>query len=178
MTAAVEYLRIAWPGLLVLAGFVALIVHAARDYRRKHPRGRWRIRFDGPLGVVTAEHELTEEQAGRFAILAQHLVGQERLRGGPRPTHREPLARRWVRDYDQEQAWATSAHSRGLHRGEHADPNCFHCALRDGKPWAFWRQGDHDGPEPVRPDPGQVEGDSYTDDAGMYRSRRYPGRAG
>jgi hypothetical protein len=104
MSGLVEFARIAWPGLLVLAGFVALIIHAARQHRRRHPRGRWRIRFDGPLGVVTAEHELTEEQAGRFAILAQHLVGQERLRGGPRPTHREPLARRWVRDYDQEQA--------------------------------------------------------------------------
>jgi hypothetical protein len=42
MTAVVEYLSIAWPGLLVLAGFVVLIVHAAREHRRRHPRGRYR----------------------------------------------------------------------------------------------------------------------------------------
>jgi hypothetical protein len=44
----IEFLAIAWPGLLVLAGFVALIIHAVRAHRRRHPRGRWRIRYEGP----------------------------------------------------------------------------------------------------------------------------------
>jgi hypothetical protein len=91
VTAVVEFLSIAWPGLLVLAGYVALIAHAARAHRRRHPRGRYRVRFEGPRGVLTAEHELTEEQARQIAALAPAVVG-------------EPLARRWVRDYDQEQA--------------------------------------------------------------------------
>jgi hypothetical protein len=39
----IEFLSIAWPGLLALAGFVALIIHAARAHRRRHPRGRWRV---------------------------------------------------------------------------------------------------------------------------------------
>jgi hypothetical protein len=43
----IEFLAIAWPGLLTLAGFVALIIHAVRAHRRRHPRGRWRIRHEG-----------------------------------------------------------------------------------------------------------------------------------
>jgi hypothetical protein len=122
MTGAVEYVSIAWPGLLALAGFVALIAHAHRDYRRRHPRGRYRVRFEGPLGVLTAEHELTEEQAHRIAALARTLVGAPEEDDVP--------------DEDDEQRaavrrWLASAHSRGLHRGEHADPDCHHCAVRD-----------------------------------------------
>jgi hypothetical protein len=104
-----EFLGIAWPGLLALAGFVALIAHAAHAHRRRHPRGRWRIRFEGPRGVLTAEHEMTEKEAAQVAEVARRLVG-------------EPLV---LVDA------TTSAHSRGLHRGEHADPDCFHCGIRD-----------------------------------------------
>jgi hypothetical protein len=102
----VDYLSIAWPGLLALAGFVALIVHAHRDYRRRHPRGRYRV-ITGPLGTVTleAQHELTEQQSREIVALAHALVGPDAT---------------------------TSAHSRGLHRGEHADPDCGHCEARDG----------------------------------------------
>jgi hypothetical protein len=76
VTAVVEFLSIAWPGLLVLAGFVALIVHGARDHRRRHPRGRWRVRFEGPLGILTADHELTEQEAAQVAEVARRLVGE------------------------------------------------------------------------------------------------------
>jgi hypothetical protein len=93
VSGVVEFATIAWPGLLVLAGFVALIIHGAREHRRRHPRGRWRVRFEGPHGVLTAEHELTEQEARRVATLARDVVG-------------EPLAQRWVRDYDQEQGRA------------------------------------------------------------------------
>jgi hypothetical protein len=72
----VDFATIAWPGLLVLAGFVALIIHGAREHRRRHPRGRWRVRFEGPLGIVTADHELTEEQAHQVAEVARRLVGE------------------------------------------------------------------------------------------------------
>jgi hypothetical protein len=125
MTGLVEFLTIAWPGLLALAGFIALIAHAAREHRRRHPRGRWRVRFEGPLGVLTAEHELTEQEARQVAEVARRLVG-------------EPLT--------------TTTRPAVL-----------------GQPFT------------MRPDPGSPERwgpDSYTDDAGMYRSRRYPGRAG
>jgi hypothetical protein len=146
MSGLVEFATIAWPGLLVLAGFVALIVHAARAHRRRHPRGRWRIRFEGPRGVLTAEHELTEQEARQVAEVARRLVGWED----------EPLARRWVRDYDQEQAELREAGRMLASRrddliAQGADPR----ELR----------------VPLAPD-------GYTDDAGMYRSRRYPGRAG
>jgi hypothetical protein len=117
MSGLAEFVSIAWPGLLALAGFVALIVHAAREHRRRHPRGRWRVRFEGPLGVLTAEHELTEEQAAQVAEVARRLVG-------------EPL----------------------IGRRNHACPDC-----------GYKTPGGEDG---------------YVDDAGMYRSRRYPGRAG
>jgi hypothetical protein len=43
VTGLVEFLSIAWPGLLVLAGYVALIAHAARAHRRRQPRGRYRV---------------------------------------------------------------------------------------------------------------------------------------
>ena len=75
MTGLIDYLSIAWPGLLVLAGFVALIVHAARDYRRKHPRARYSIRYEGPRGVLIAEQEMTEAQLHDVAVLARGLVG-------------------------------------------------------------------------------------------------------
>jgi hypothetical protein len=169
MTAVVEYLSIAWPGLLVLAGFVALIVHAAREYRRKHPRGHYRIRFEGPRGVLTAEHELTEEEARRVAALARDLVGAPDEDDVPDEgdEHAEQVTR-----------WLTSAHARGLHRGDHADPDCYHCAVRDGQVLASRRddliaQGAD--PRALRI---PLAPDSYTDDAGMYRSRRRPGRAG
>ena len=42
MTGLIDYLSIAWPGLLVLAGFVALIVHANVDFRRRTRLGRYR----------------------------------------------------------------------------------------------------------------------------------------
>jgi hypothetical protein len=143
MSGLVEFLTIAWPGLLVLAGFVALIAHAAREHRRRHPHGRWRVRFEGPRGILTAEHELTEQEARQVAEVARRLVG-EPLTATARPDAAWPDA-------------TASAHARGLHRGEHADPDCLHCAIRDG---AVDRWPD------------------YTDAAGMYRSRRYPGRAG
>jgi hypothetical protein len=72
----IEFLSIAWPGLLALAGFVALIIHAARAHRRRHPRGRWRIRFEGPRGVLTAEHELTDQEARQVAEVARRLLGE------------------------------------------------------------------------------------------------------
>jgi hypothetical protein len=122
VTAVVEYLSIAWPGLLVLAGFVALIIHAARDYRRKHPRGHYRI----PAG-----HELF------------------------RPADRT-LTRRWVRDYDDEQAEKREA---GRVLASRRDD-----LIAQGVDPLELRI-------PLAPD-------SYTDDAGMYRSRRRPGRAG
>ena len=121
MTGLVEFASIAWPGLLVLAGYVALIVHAARAHRRRHPRGHYRIRFEGPRGVLTAEHELTEEQVRDVANLAHGLVGWR--------DDDPPLA-----DLAAVPDARTSAHSRGLHRGEHADPRCYHCAIRDGAP--------------------------------------------
>jgi hypothetical protein len=71
-----EFLGIAWPGLLALAGFVALIAHAAHAHRRRHPRGRWRIRFEGPRGVLTAEHEMTEKEAAQVAEVARRLLGE------------------------------------------------------------------------------------------------------
>jgi hypothetical protein len=71
-----EFVSIAWPGLLALAAFLVLIVHAAREQRRRHPRGRWRVRFEGPLGVLTAEHELTAEQAAQVREVARRLVGE------------------------------------------------------------------------------------------------------
>jgi hypothetical protein len=123
MTAVVDYLSIAWPGLLALAGFVALIVHAHRDYRRRHPRGRYRVRFEGPHGVLTAEHELTEEQAARVAALARAVVG---------PPEEDDLPDEGDEHAKQVQRWLASAHARGLHRGEHADPDCGHCEARDG----------------------------------------------
>jgi hypothetical protein len=39
----IDFLEIAWPGLLALLGFVALIIAANREHRRRHPRGRWRV---------------------------------------------------------------------------------------------------------------------------------------
>jgi hypothetical protein len=89
MSGLAEFLAIAWPGLLALAGFVALIAHAARDYRRRHPRGRWRVRFEGPLGVLTAEHELTEQEARQVAEVARRLLG-EPLTATPRPARPDP----------------------------------------------------------------------------------------
>jgi hypothetical protein len=112
VTGLVEFLSIAWPGLLVLAGYVALIAHAARaHHRRQHPRGRYRVTFTGPRGelLLEAQHELTEGEARDVAALAHGLVGRTALVDA-----------------------MTSAHSRGLHRGEHTDPDCFHCAVRDG----------------------------------------------
>jgi hypothetical protein len=123
MSGLAEFLSIAWPGLLALAGFVALIVHAAREHRRRHPRGRWRVRFEGPLGVLTAEHELTAEQAAQVREVARRLVGEPL---------REQTAPRPVVEARGANAWA--------HVG--------------------WDE------------------DGYVDDAGMYRSRRHPGRAG
>jgi hypothetical protein len=84
-----EFVSIAWPGLLALAGFVALIAHAACEYRRRHPRGRWRVRFEGPLGVLTAEHDLTEREARQVAEVARRLLG-EPLTATPRPTRPDP----------------------------------------------------------------------------------------
>ena len=144
-----EFLSIAWPALLALAGFLVLIAHATWDHRRRYPRGRYSIRFEGPLGILTAEHTLTPEQARdiarRWAADDDHEQRYAVL--GPQPARPDPGDPEHA---EQLQRAMTSAHSRGLHRGEHADPDCLHCAIRD----------------------------SYTDDAGMYRSRRYPGRAG
>jgi hypothetical protein len=122
-----EFLTIAWPGLLALAGFVALIVHAARELRRRHPRGRWRVRFEGPLGVLTAEHELTEEQAAQVAEVARRLVGEPLAQRYNDPEHAEQLQRAM-----------RSAHSRGLHRGTTVlVPACPDCGYETpGNAWA------------------------------------------
>jgi hypothetical protein len=73
MTALIEFTRIAWPGLLVLAGYITLIVHAARAYRRRHPRGRYRVFLAGPREelVLEAQHELTEGEARDVAALVR-----------------------------------------------------------------------------------------------------------
>jgi hypothetical protein len=143
MSGLVEFLAIAWPGLLVLAGFVALIIHAAREHRRRHPRGRWRVRFEGPRGILTAEHDLTEQEARQVTEVARRMLG-EPLTATSRPGREEGRVLANRRDdliaqgVDPRQLLIplvdamTSAHSRGLHRGEHADPDCFHCAVRDG----------------------------------------------
>ncbi|MGH9252729.1 MAG: hypothetical protein ACRD0W_24915 [Acidimicrobiales bacterium] len=57
-----EFVSIAWPGLLALAGFLALIVHAARNERRRHPRGHYRV-------------ELAVRQARDTAALARAITG-------------------------------------------------------------------------------------------------------
>ncbi|MGH6691991.1 MAG: hypothetical protein ACREF4_15080 [Gammaproteobacteria bacterium] len=64
-----EFVSIAWPGLLVFAGMVGLIVHAAREHRRRHPKARYSIRRK-------ARHELTERQAREVAALARALVDE------------------------------------------------------------------------------------------------------
>jgi hypothetical protein len=171
VTGLVEFASIAWPGLLVLAGYVALIVHAARAHRRRHPRGHYRVRFEGPRGVLTAEHELTEEEARKVAALARTLVGAP---------EEDDLPDEGDEHAEQVRRWLASAHSRGLHRGDHADPDCYHCGLRDGQVLASRRddliaQGVD--PRELRI-PLAPDDDGYTDDAGMYRSRRRPGRAG
>ena len=43
----IDFLEIAWPGLLALLGFVALIIAANRDHRRRHPRGHYRLHEQG-----------------------------------------------------------------------------------------------------------------------------------
>jgi hypothetical protein len=148
MSGLTEFATIAWPGLLVLAGFVALIIHGAREHRRRHPRGRWRVRFQGPHGVLTAEHELTEQEAAQVAEVARRLLGEPlrvagiEVRADPSMPHGEfelrsggSVARgRVPGGEEQELRRMTSAHSRGLHRGERADSNCVHCAVRDADP--------------------------------------------
>jgi hypothetical protein len=62
-----EFVSIAWPALAALAAFLVLIAHAAWDHRRRYPRGRYSVRFEGPLGILTAEHVLTPEQARDIA---------------------------------------------------------------------------------------------------------------
>ena len=135
-----EFLSIAWPGLLVLAGYLALIVHAARAHRRRHPRARYSIRYEGPRGVLIAEQEMTEAQLHDVAVLARGLVGwrDDRDEGRALASRRDDLIAQGVDPRELLVPLAgtpdatTSAHSRGLHRGEHADPDCFHCAVRDG----------------------------------------------
>jgi hypothetical protein len=122
-----EFLTIAWPALLALAAFLALIGHATWDYRRRHPRGRYSVRFEGPLGILTAEHELTEQEAARIAGVARRLVG-------------EPLAQRYSdpEHAGQLQRAMRSAHSRGLHRGTTVlVPACPDCGDETpGNAWA------------------------------------------
>ncbi|MGH9251973.1 MAG: hypothetical protein ACRD0W_21015 [Acidimicrobiales bacterium] len=79
-----EFLSIAWPGLLVFAGMLALIVHAVRGHRRRYPKARYSIRRTGPRGVVVPEvrHELTERQAREVAALARALVDEPETRRG------------------------------------------------------------------------------------------------
>jgi hypothetical protein len=38
----IEFLSIAWPGLLALAGLAAFIAHGIHNQRRTQPRGRYR----------------------------------------------------------------------------------------------------------------------------------------
>ncbi|MGH3735851.1 MAG: hypothetical protein ACRDT6_09560 [Micromonosporaceae bacterium] len=66
-----EFVSIAWPGLLVFAGMVAVIVHAVRGHRRRYPKARYSIRRAGPRGVV-----VTERQAREVAALARALVDE------------------------------------------------------------------------------------------------------
>jgi hypothetical protein len=109
VTAAIDYASIAWPGLLTLAGFVALIIHAHRDYRRRHPQGRYRRAADVRTDrlVDAAAQPCRDCEAGEPHMCAG-----------------------WI-DAAAVPDATTSAHARGLHRGVHADPDCYHCATRD-----------------------------------------------
>jgi hypothetical protein len=157
-----EFVSIAWPALLALAGFLVLIAHATWDHRRRYPRGRYSVRFEGPLGILTAEHVLTPEQARDIARrwAADDTREQTYAVLGPQPARPDPGDPEHA---EQLQRAMRSAHSRGLHRGTTVlVPACPDCAAAPGNAWARvgWAE------------------DGYVDDAGMYRSRRHPGRAG
>lgn len=42
MGVVTEFMSIAWPGLLVLAGMCLFVVHGVRQEWRRHPHGRYR----------------------------------------------------------------------------------------------------------------------------------------
>jgi hypothetical protein len=139
----IDFLEIAWPGLLALAVFLVLIAHAARDHRRRHPRGRYSVRFEGPLGILTAEHELTAQQAAQVAEVARRLVGE------PLTTTRPAVL---GQPFTMREEGRVLASERDDLIAQGVDPRELGIPL--------------------------APPDGYTDDVGMYRSRRHPGRAG
>jgi hypothetical protein len=68
-----EFLRIAWPGLLVLAAFLVLIVVAARQHRRRYPRARYRA--TGGVREALARNQARNDDA--VAIEKARLAVQQ-----------------------------------------------------------------------------------------------------